>query len=70
MIGGGGGITGKAGDDDGEGLDEEGSRLDIPEVSASRIVERSAKIGGPGESARKTGAVVPKLSVNEMHYRE
>jgi hypothetical protein len=49
--------VGKAGDAEGEGPDEEGMCLDIPEVSASMIIETSAEIGGPGERGRKTGAV-------------
>jgi hypothetical protein len=41
----------KAADEDGEEPDDEVMCFDIPEVSASRMVERSADIGGPGESA-------------------
>jgi hypothetical protein len=40
--------------------------FDIPEVSASRMVERSADIGGHGESSRKTGGVVPESRVSNI----
>lgn len=43
-----------SGDNKGEDLDEEGRCWDILEMSALMIVERSAKIGRPGESARNT----------------
>ena len=36
---------GRAGDAEGDGMDKEGVCLDVPEVSASRII---AEIGGPG----------------------
>ena len=44
----------KAGDRGGGEFDEERMCWDIFEVSASKIVERSAEIGGPGESACNT----------------
>jgi hypothetical protein len=46
-------MAGKAGDEDGEDTeepDDEGMGLDIPEVSASKIIERSAEIGRPGKA--------------------
>ena len=39
---------GRAGGAEGDGMDKEGACLDVPEVSASRIIDRSAEIGGPG----------------------
>jgi hypothetical protein len=63
-IGGDGRMADKAGDDEGEDRDE-GVRLDSPEVSASSIVERSAEMGGPGESARNTGALTPTSTVKQ-----
>ena len=39
---------GMAGEAEGDGMDKEGLRLDVPEVSAARIMDRSAEIGGPG----------------------
>jgi hypothetical protein len=38
---------------------EEGC-LDIPDISASRIVERSVEMGGTGESARNIGGAIPE----------
>jgi len=65
VAGGDGRMDGNARDDEGEEQEEEGTSFDIPEVSASSIVERSAEMGGPGESARRTGAVIPTLRVNK-----
>jgi hypothetical protein len=39
-------------------------------VSTSRIVERFAEIGGPGESARNTGGAMPRSGVNQEIIRE
>lgn len=39
-----------------DGLLEEGMYFEIPDESASRIVESSAEIGGPGDGVRRIGA--------------
>jgi hypothetical protein len=49
----------EGGDGDRDGL-EEGMYFEIPELSASRMVERSAEIGGPGEGVRSIGALWPE----------
>jgi hypothetical protein len=58
------GIVGMAGDAEGEEPDEERKCLDIPDISASRMVERSAEMGGPGESARNIGGAIPGTSIS------
>ena len=40
---------GKAGDAEGDGMDKEGVCLDVPEVSASRIIDNLPKLEGLGK---------------------
>ena len=61
---------GRAGDAESDGMDNEGLCLDVPEVSVSRIIDRSAEIGGPGGKARKTGAGTPKSKFNKYMINE
>jgi len=70
MIGVGGGMADKAGDNEGGELNEERMRWDDLEVSASMIVERSPEVGGSVESACNTGGATPRSGINWAIIRE
>lgn len=67
--GGSGGLKGvrALGEGDRDGSEKDGMCFERPDVSASRMVERSAKIGGPGDGVRKIGAWrVEKVIVSSL----